>query len=298
MRYFLSIFLLCLLCKPSSAQENKPEQQPQPRLEMGIRGQQPPGKNVLFLVDTSGSMDGRKVQDAIKTVMRIAEAPLDDLQIAIVNFGSRTHRWPGTRDTDPQNGQVISRNRWSLMPSRDNLRLALTWMHKNKDGGGTNVVSAVNHAFQSCAGGKGNETVRDLSIIIISDGLFSYYGRLERAIQEGQRVRRRNQMNEAAIGFFGIDDQDNKYHIKRLVGKETKQGNRSVWTADKCILGYFRLVYPEPEPEEADLLPLPQKKKTTPKPSAKKTKKTKKTKVKKVITPAKKVKKPKKVKAP
>jgi len=217
---------------------------------MGIAGHQPPGKNILFLVDTSGSMDGRKVRDAIQTAINIAEAPMDDLQIAIATFGSGVHRWPGTVDTDPQSGEVISMKRWSLMPSRDNLRIAHAWMQQNEDGGGTNVVDAVRHAFTSCSGGKGNETVRDLSIIIISDGIFHTYPRLKATIKEAQRGRRRKKLEEVAIGFFGIDDGDNKDQIKNLVGKETKQGDSTIWTVDTCILGYFRLVYPEPPKEE------------------------------------------------
>jgi len=236
---------------------------------MGIAGHQPPGKNILFLVDTSGSMDGRKVQDAIQTTIRIAEAPLDDLQIAIVNFGSNIYRWPGTVDKNPQNGEIISRKRWSLMPSRDNLRIAHAWMQQNMDGGGTNVVAAIKHAFESCSGGKGNETVDDLSIIIISDGIFHTYPRLKATIQEAQRERRRKNLDEAAIGFFGIDDEGNKDQIKSLVGEKKKQGERTVWVVKRCILGYFRLVYPEPEEEEKQKKAAKPKAKTKTKPAPK-----------------------------
>ena len=173
------------------------------------------------------------------------------------------------------------------MPSLDNLRAAQAWMQQNRDGGGTNVISAVNHAFQSCSGAKGHETVQDLSIIIISDGVFTNFSGLGRAIQEGQRTRRRKKMPEAAIGFFGIDDESHKQQIKHLVGTQAKgkyrvdedKGltNAGAWTADKCILGYFRLIYPEPKPEEPDAPPVtqPQKKKSTKPQAKKKPKKTK-----------------------
>jgi Mg-chelatase subunit ChlD len=218
-------------------------------------GARPPGKDIIFVVDTSGSMKQRQVRDAINTVMQIAETPMDDLQIAIVSFGSGTNRWPGTTDRNPQNPkQLLSRNRWSIMPSKDNLDAANAWMWANIDDGSTEPVPALRHAFQTCSGGKGNETVRDLSIIIISDGIFGSddYINLKTCIQVEQTARLAKNLPEAAIGMVGVDiSTSNTRSVKFLLGKNVAPPlSERVWEPDLGILGFYRLEYPAIKEED------------------------------------------------
>lgn len=241
MRYLFSLLLALISTCPIYAQEEVPTPQVQKQLEMTVAGHQPPTSNILFIVDTSGSMDQQQVADAIQAVLNIAEVPLDDLQIALISFGGVARRWAGTEDRNPQTGELISRPNWSLMPSRHNLDAAREWLENSRDGGGTQIIAAINQAFASCGAGEGGQSVRNLSIIIISDGDFNNFGGLQRSIDERQRERRRADLDDVAIGFFGIgvterDDQS----IRNLVGEN----------ATRCILGYMRLRYVKPGSNE------------------------------------------------
>lgn len=262
MKFLLKVALLVSLgffsAYPADAQDPAEAEAPAaPTVEMVIPGLQPPTKNIFFIVDTSGSMDGKKVEDAIQTTIQIAETPMDDLQIAIVSFGSGTHRWPGTRDVDPDTGRVLSREGWSLMPSRDNLDAARAWLNGNRDSGSTELLPALQHAFSACAA---QNAIKDVSIIIISDGLINNYRQIAACIEEQQRAREENNLPPTTLGFFGIDIQNEATNnlVKRLVGHPVGQSSEwdadyrsepdTVWEPTRCVLGYFRLVYP-PEPE-------------------------------------------------
>lgn len=269
MKRFIGFLALLISFFPIiSLKAQNPESEPVAEIEMVVEGLEPPTKNIFFIVDTSGSMDGKKVQDAIQITINIAEAPLDDLQIAVVSFGSGVHRWPGTQDVNPQTGEIISRPGWSLMPSQDNLTLARDWLQENRDNGSTEMLPAVKHAFQSCLKGPGQ--VKELSIIIISDGLINNYQDIATTIDREQRIRTDNGLPRATIGFFGIDIQNEgtSNWIRRLVGQpagvehwnfDDPLPSGASWQATRCILGYFRLVYPPPDFEELlpDLPPPP-----------------------------------------
>jgi len=251
--------LLLLLATPLQAQNQKLP--PPPQMQWEFQGNAPPGSNIIFVVDTSGSMDGRQVQDAITTVLQIAECPLDDLQIAIVTFGSSTRRWPGVVDRNPQNEmEIMSRNRWALS-NPENLAAANAWMQENRDGGGTNANDALLHAFQSCGGGPGNETVRQLSIIIISDGDIgvSEISALRETITSEQRARDKANLTYASIGFVGVDvTEGDNAQIKSLFGNRVTDGvpdGEEVWEPGLADLGYYRLIYRPIIEEEEDLPP-------------------------------------------
>jgi len=242
MRYLTSIALLLVCVIPVFGQDPEtPEPEVQKTLNMVVPGHQPPTSNILFVVDTSGSMDQRQTSDAIESVCQIAETPLDDLQIAIISFGTDVHRWAGTDDINEQTGQPTSRPGWSLMPSLHNVQAARNWLQNNKDNGGTNITSAINQAFESTNGLQGAQRITQLSIIIVSDGDFSNFEALALAIERQQKLREENGLDRVAIGFFGIDvspPDDTK--VRALIGEN----------AAHCILGYMNMVYGRPETEE------------------------------------------------
>lgn len=251
MRIFLA--LCFLLVGTGLAQE------PTYKLEWAIQGLQPPTNNIFFLVDTSGSMDGQKVQTAIQMTMQIAETPVDDLQVAIVSFSEAYSRWPGTEDIDPRSNKPLSRKGWSLMPSRDNLDKAFEWLQNNKFSSGTYLAPALKHAFQTTNGENGNVKVKELSIIVISDcgfyaqrGLELPYAEIRKIIIGEQKAREALGLPPASIGFFGIGvDTWMDLKVKRLVGKKNiiklpelgKFRKRIEWEADLCVLGYCTLKY-------------------------------------------------------
>lgn len=248
---------------PQQSEEEKKIVEPPPtRLVWEIRGDRPPNKNILFIIDTSGSMDGKQVQSAIKMAMSIAEAPVDDLQIALVSFGSSTNRWAGTTDIDPNTGKDMSRNRWSVMPSQDNLTVAYNWLQANRDSGGTSILPAINHAFRSCLGGKENEKVKELSIFIISDGEFGNYSLVKKTIELHQKRRIDAKLPLVSLGFIGVDvPRSYNLKIKNLIGEPLQaQGQDPLepylptigWRPVLGSLGYCRIEYIIPKKKEDD----------------------------------------------
>jgi len=250
---YLFILFLCLFVGRVDAQQVEEKRSPKHKLEWIIKGECPPTKNIMFLVDTSGSMEGVKIQSAIEMAMQIAETPVDDLQIAIVSFDSHYSRWLGTVDIDSRTKKPISRRGWSLMPSKINLDKAFKWLQSNIRNGDTDIVPALGHAFKS------SMKIDDISIIIISDCEFYYiqdhgrrfrcpFDRIEATIREYQNVRKKAKLKPATIGIFGIDvNTADNFDVKNLVGNRVikKVGNRVIsrWVADLCILGYCVLKY-------------------------------------------------------
>jgi uncharacterized protein YegL len=257
-RLLLGLFLLVSF--PSFAQQNpnKPPKKPSStaQIKWVIPGLQPPYKNILFVVDTSGSMDGRKVEHAIRAAINISETPIDDLQIALVSFSSEVRRWEGTADIDKKSKESLSRNRWSLMPSKENLDKAYGWLQANKQSNSTHILPAVEHAFDSCIGDKNptimargsSELIKKLSIIIISDGEFyGAYDALKKLIKTKQKERKKKKLLAATVGFLGVDVTDfQEKQIKILIGKKVKRNKKVTWKADLGVLGYCKIEFPIP----------------------------------------------------
>jgi len=203
--------------------------------------QQPPNRNILFLIDSSGSMNGRKVNDAIAFAMQIAEAPVDEFNIALVTFGTRVTRWAGTEDVNPQNNTPVGHRGWSAMPSADNLAAAREWISNNLDGGSTYVVPGIQHAVRS------NSNVVDptlqganlpaislseLTIFIITDGDFTepLLATVVNTITEMQALREQNDLPPVVFGLIGVN-----------VSVKTNLEMRQL--SEPFILGYLRLSY-------------------------------------------------------
>jgi hypothetical protein len=165
-------------------------------------------------------MDGNQVQSAIQTVMMIAGQVIDDLQVAAISFGSSVRRWPGTLDVDPQTQQHQSLKGWSAMPSAPNLEALHQWLQSNRDSSSTNMLDAINRAFDACLGNGGYDPINDLSIYIISDGVVYDYQVIKASIIQHQAHRLKKGLESAAIGFIGVDVAPRfGLQIKNLIGK-------------------------------------------------------------------------------
>jgi hypothetical protein len=178
-------------------------------------------------------MSGDKVNAAIDFALSIAGAPVDDLQIAVVTFGSHVRRWGGAEDTDPRTGQPMSRAGWAVMPSADNLEAARTWLSENLDMGSTHLSPGLLHSFASCSGGEDplnlySQSVENLTIIILTDGDFSdpmevsIDGAGILAVLAGEQQDRTNaELEEAIIGVIGINVSNDRSdaNMRQLAGR-------------------------------------------------------------------------------
>lgn len=240
MRIVRIIICLLLLVGLVRGQEDKQG----PFLETLIEAKIPvANKNLFFIVDTSGSMNGEKVMKAIATVIELCSAPVDDFQVAAISFGTESRLWEGTEDIDPRTKKDVTLPGWSLMPSQDNLKSLEKWLEENKEGTGTNVIPAILKAFEE------SMNIKDISIVIISDCDFDSgqsNGAIISTIQEQQSLRQKAGMPPVSLGIFGIEMPDTPGYgerpsIKVLAKREFI-----------CIaeLGVYNFTFSPPESEE------------------------------------------------
>jgi hypothetical protein len=231
-RFWASLMIAVFCILPLTAVGQDVSEGPVINSEWIIPSEHPPTSNILFLIDGSGSMSGDKVNAAIDFALSIAGAPVDDLQIAVVTFGSHVRRWEGTEDIDPRTGQPMSREGWAVMPSADNLGAARAWLSENLDMGSTHLRPGLIHSFASCSGGEDplslySQNVESLTIIILTDGAFS--DSMEVSIDgagildvlAGEQQNRINaELDEAIIGVIGINVNNDRSdaNMRRLAG--------------------------------------------------------------------------------
>lgn len=240
MRYILVLFLTALsFCCAQDAPPVLLKSQIETLAEASI----PTQKRLVFIVDTSGSMDKYKVASAIQTVMDICNAPVDDFQVSAISFGTGCRRWEGTEDIDPNTGKDFTLPGWSAMPSAPNLESLNSWLWSAIDNGGTSVRPAFEEAFKLGA------DLKDVSFVLISDcilndgpltkvatklnerpGLIQY-------IEQFQEDRIKLNKSKVTIGIFGIS-------MSSEVKEEIKQ------IAKICDLGIYNLSFLEEVPDE------------------------------------------------
>lgn len=169
----LLIFLLVLL--PVRAQEEFIP--PKPRLtlngityveETAPTNNLPLNKNVLFLLDCSGSMGVGQLEEAFEFMKGITKHPIDEMQIAVLGFNEidltrgnlGLFRWPGI----PKKGVPEG---WASLPSMTILKKIEKWLddlEEQRKDAGTRVITGLERALE--------EPRKDLSIILVTDGIF------------------------------------------------------------------------------------------------------------------------------
>lgn len=206
-------------------------------------------------------MGSDKITAAIEFILNkrtgVAAAPFDDFQIALATFGSKVARWEGTEDINPDSGLPMSEYGWSAMPSLKNLNLAKLWISTNLDGGYTNVIAGLTHAFNSCnkknedlAGLKKAVSIDELTILVISDGDFYQDAKtLGRVLTRLQKERESKNLGKAIIGFVGIDV---KLPKKGSKVEKTSYGLLSTLTKQHGALGFLRIVFIKPKEEDEE----------------------------------------------
>lgn len=116
----------------------------------GMREKEIIGKRVAFVVDTSGSMEGEKMEAARKALdQMLAKLGEDDL-FSVVNFGGYAEAWKD---------RMVS-------ASQSNVSSARAWVKKLEPLGGTNIDEALQLAFSTATGSD----KAPLMIVFMTDG--------------------------------------------------------------------------------------------------------------------------------
>lgn len=146
-----------------------------------------PTKNMLFVVDVSGSMGSTEFARALGAVAMIAGQPIDDGAFGVLAFADQPTRFK-------HNGRD-----WFELPSERSVKRATTWLAASGSSGNTLLAPALKAALR--------DKRRKLTIIVVSDGFLG--GRSEeldclKAIREGQALRVKAKLGKALVMCYGV----------------------------------------------------------------------------------------------
>ena len=177
-------------------------------------------RRILFVVDTSGSMRGDKFGQACSAVLKVAEQPVDEVEIAVLAFNHGTRRWTGV----PEKGIPPG---WAALPSLHATQAAAGFLAQGGAGGDTQVISALREALA--------EKRDELSIVLVTDGLFVREKTEDviQALKTGQEERVKNKLKPAVLLVYGIGGE---MEVLRELGKIGHGGYlREVDAADLAL---------------------------------------------------------------
>ncbi len=166
-----------------------------------VAGRQRPSKNLLLVVDTSGSMEGDAFSKALGVVEMIAKQPLDAGQVGVIGFTKTPDRW-----TVPKSMRGRGGKGWASLPSSDVLRAALAWLKKRGAVGWTKVVPALTAALR--------DPQDPLTIVLVTDGDF-WESRewVMSAWTQGQAARRKRGLRPALLMAVGVSSYSGTSHL-------------------------------------------------------------------------------------
>jgi Ca-activated chloride channel family protein len=119
-------------------------------------------RDLIFLLDASGSMYGAPMQQA-KSLMRSLLQTLEDTdQLELISFGDRPHRW----------------KRGATRATPDAKQEALAWIDRLQAEGGTEMRSGILEALQPLRPGAQRQ------VILITDGLIGFESEIVATLRE------------------------------------------------------------------------------------------------------------------
>ncbi len=155
-------------------------------------------QDLIFLIDISGSMAGEKLETTVKAVQLCLRKLSSKDRFQLVAFESVLHPW---------------KKEW-VPVSDETIQKADRWLRHLDSLGGTELLSAVQHALQQC---MVEEETREPIIVLLTDGQVGNEWEIARVIQKsGFRGR---------MLLFGIDtvvNQELFSAIQRMVPAITK----------------------------------------------------------------------------
>jgi len=120
-------------------------------------------RDVIVLLDTSGSMSGTPLQKAKALVATLIDSLTDADRLELIAFSSRPQRWRESAAAADATARADARH----------------WLESQRAGGGTEMVSALQDALRPLR----EEGQRQ--VLLVTDGLIGFEGEAVRAIAEG-----------------------------------------------------------------------------------------------------------------
>lgn len=180
----------------------EPESNPDPSSITWIVVPKRIDKNIHFILDLSGSMNPNQIKLAIDCFLTIAGQNTDDMNIAITVFGLDAKRWGGVDGVTPRG--------WVSLPSKDHLDAANEWLSSvSIDDDDTCLTSAI-HTIDTKSIHKVGGNIDEITVVIISDLMFSDHRISSDALKSVQKIRKKNNVPPINVGFIGILTNSNR----------------------------------------------------------------------------------------
>lgn len=180
-----------------------------------------PAKNVLLVVDTSGSMtleQSAPLAKALAVVRSLAGQPVDEMNLAVIGFTARPTRWV-YRATPKAKGK-----RWVPLPDADAVKACASWLRGQTDTyGATAMAPALELALR--------ERRKQLLIVVVSDGDLCMFGgspRFWSRVEQLQAWRAKKKLDCAIVATVCVGDVANvgTGTVMRRLGRE---GGGGAW---------------------------------------------------------------------
>jgi len=120
-------------------------------------------RDLVLLLDVSGSMQGRPLEQLKSLVEVLIESLGDDDRLEMVAFASGQKRY----------------NAAPVRTTADERRKACAWIHRLEAGGGTELISAIGEALRPLRAGVARQ------VVVVTDGLIGFEASAVRSIRDG-----------------------------------------------------------------------------------------------------------------
>ncbi|XP_076739910.1 inter-alpha-trypsin inhibitor heavy chain H3 isoform X4 [Maylandia zebra] len=171
-------------------------------------------KNVVFVIDISGSMSGRKMEQTREAMLAILQQVHEDDHFAIILFDSVIETWKDSL----------------TKATKENITEAMNYIKRMRSGGATNINDAVLTAVHMLVKDRQMERLPERSadmIILLTDGMPNEGERNTGKIQENVRTAIGGKMSLYCLGFGNDVD----YSFLDVMSKQNKGLARRIFEA-------------------------------------------------------------------